>query len=46
MRIRVLALALAATGLMTAGTSAADYAKANFAGTDLRQFPNIDNAYL
>jgi glutamine transport system substrate-binding protein len=28
------------------GTSAADYAKANFAGTDLRQFPNIDNAYL
>jgi glutamine transport system substrate-binding protein len=28
------------------GTSAADYAKANFAGTDLKQFPNIDNAYL
>lgn len=28
------------------GTSAADYAKANFAGTELRQFPNIDNAYL
>jgi len=28
------------------GTSAADYAKANFAGTQLRQFPNIDNAYL
>ena len=28
------------------GTSAADYAKANFAGTDLRLFPNIDNAYL
>ena len=28
------------------GTSAADYAKSNFAGTDLRQFPNIDNAYL
>jgi glutamine transport system substrate-binding protein len=28
------------------GTSAADYAKTNFAGTELRQFPNIDNAYL
>jgi glutamine transport system substrate-binding protein len=28
------------------GTSAADYAKANFTGTELRQFPNIDNAYL
>ncbi|WP_011299824.1 glutamine ABC transporter substrate-binding protein GlnH [Cupriavidus necator] len=28
------------------GTSAADYAKSNFAGTDLRLFPNIDNAYL
>ena len=28
------------------GTSAADYAKANFAGTELKQFPNIDNAYL
>jgi len=28
------------------GTSAADYAKANFAGTELRQFPNIDNAYM
>lgn len=28
------------------GTSAADYAKANFPGTELRQFPNIDNAYL
>lgn len=28
------------------GTSAADYAKANFARTELRQFPNIDNAYL
>jgi glutamine transport system substrate-binding protein len=28
------------------GTSAADYAKANFAGTELRLFPNIDNAYL
>jgi glutamine transport system substrate-binding protein len=28
------------------GTSAADYAKANFTSTELRQFPNIDNAYL
>jgi glutamine transport system substrate-binding protein len=28
------------------GTSAADYAKANFKGTELRLFPNIDNAYL
>ena len=28
------------------GTSAADYAKSNFQGTELRQFPNIDNAYL
>ena len=28
------------------GTSATDYAKANFAGTELRLFPNIDNAYL
>jgi len=28
------------------GTSAADYAKANFSGTELKQFPNIDNAYL
>ncbi|MGE0348377.1 glutamine ABC transporter substrate-binding protein GlnH [Hydrogenophaga sp.] len=28
------------------GTSAADYAKANFKDTDLRLFPNIDNAYL
>ncbi|AQW31212.1 glutamine ABC transporter substrate-binding protein GlnH [Ralstonia syzygii subsp. celebesensis] len=28
------------------GTSAADYAKAHFTGTELRQFPNIDNAYL
>ena len=28
------------------GTSAADYAKAHFAGTELCQFPNIDNAYL
>src|SRR5690606_27148150 len=28
------------------GTSAADYAKEHFAGTELRLFPNIDNAYL
>lgn len=28
------------------GTSAADYAKAQMQGTELRQFPNIDNAYL
>jgi glutamine transport system substrate-binding protein len=28
------------------GTSATDYAKANFKSTELRQFPNIDNAYL
>ena len=28
------------------GTSATDYAKANFKETELRQFPNIDNAYL
>ena len=28
------------------GTSAAEYAKKNFAGTELRLFPNIDNAYL
>lgn len=28
------------------GTSAADYAKANLKVKDLRQFPNIDNAYL
>ncbi len=28
------------------GTSAANYAKTNFAGTDLRLFPNIDSAYL
>lgn len=28
------------------GTSAADYAKANLKASDLRQFPNIDNAYL
>lgn len=28
------------------GTSAADYAAENFTGTELRKFPNIDNAYL
>ncbi len=28
------------------GTSAADYAKEHFTTGDLRQFPNIDNAYL
>ncbi|UVJ46041.1 glutamine ABC transporter substrate-binding protein GlnH [Pseudomonas sp. LS1212] len=28
------------------GTSSADYAKANLKAQDLRQFPNIDNAYL
>ncbi|MCY1513085.1 Glutamine-binding periplasmic protein [compost metagenome] len=28
------------------GTSSADYAKANLKASDLRQFPNIDNAYL
>lgn len=28
------------------GTSAFDYAKANFKATELHQFPNIDNAYL
>tara|TARA_R110002072_G_scaffold51291_14_gene137566 strand:- start:3068 stop:3889 length:822 start_codon:yes stop_codon:yes gene_type:complete len=28
------------------GTSAADYAKENFTDTTVRQFPNIDNAYL
>lgn len=28
------------------GTSAADYAKENFQLKELRQFPNIDNAYL
>ncbi|AIA75150.1 glutamine ABC transporter substrate-binding protein GlnH [Halomonas sp. XH26] len=28
------------------GTSAADYARENFTDTELRQFPNIDNAYL
>lgn len=28
------------------GTSAAEYAKEHFKDTELRQFPNIDNAYL
>lgn len=28
------------------GTSAADYAKSNFKDTELRQFPNVDNAYM
>ncbi len=28
------------------GTSATDYAKEHFKDTELRQFPNIDNAYL
>lgn len=28
------------------GTSATDYAKEHFKGTELRLFPNIDNAYL
>lgn len=28
------------------GTSASDYAAENFDGTELRKFPNIDNAYL
>ncbi|MBP6563078.1 MAG: glutamine ABC transporter substrate-binding protein GlnH [Neisseriaceae bacterium] len=28
------------------GTSAAEYAKEHFKNTELRQFPNIDNAYL
>lgn len=28
------------------GTSAADYAKEHFKGAELRQFPNVDNAYL
>ncbi|WGT51436.1 glutamine ABC transporter substrate-binding protein GlnH [Thioclava nitratireducens] len=28
------------------GTSAADYAEQNFQDTELRKFPNIDNAYL
>ncbi|MBD9513838.1 MULTISPECIES: glutamine ABC transporter substrate-binding protein GlnH [Pseudomonadaceae] len=28
------------------GTSSADYAKANLKAGDLRQFPNVDNAYL
>lgn len=28
------------------GTSSSDYAEENFTGTELRKFPNIDNAYL
>ncbi|RJL09643.1 glutamine ABC transporter substrate-binding protein GlnH [Paracoccus siganidrum] len=28
------------------GTSASDYAEANFTETELRKFPNVDNAYL
>jgi len=28
------------------GTSAADYAEEHFTGTELRKFPNVDNAYL
>jgi glutamine transport system substrate-binding protein len=28
------------------GTSSAQYAEENFTGTELRKFPNIDNAYL
>ncbi|MCF8480881.1 MAG: glutamine ABC transporter substrate-binding protein GlnH [Rhodospirillum sp.] len=28
------------------GTSASDYAEANFKETELRKFPNVDNAYL
>lgn len=28
------------------GTSASDYAEQHFTGTELRKFPNIDNAYL
>lgn len=28
------------------GTSASDYAEKNFKGTELRKFPNIDDAYL
>jgi glutamine transport system substrate-binding protein len=28
------------------GTSASDYAEEHFKGTELRKFPNIDNAYL
>jgi len=28
------------------GTSASDHAEEHFTGTDLRKFPNIDNAYL
>ena len=31
---------------MKTGTSAVDYAKAHFPGTELRLFPNIDNAYM
>ncbi|MDR6679064.1 glutamine ABC transporter substrate-binding protein GlnH [Pseudomonas oryzihabitans] len=34
------------TVAVKAGTSAADYAKAHFKAKELRQFPNIDNAYL
>ncbi|MDH4870073.1 glutamine ABC transporter substrate-binding protein GlnH [Pseudomonas sp. BN515] len=34
------------TVAVKSGTSAADYAKANLKASDLRQFPNIDNAYL
>ncbi|KPA95588.1 MULTISPECIES: glutamine ABC transporter substrate-binding protein GlnH [Pseudomonas] len=34
------------TVAVKSGTSAADYAKANFKARELRQFPNIDNAYL
>lgn len=31
---------------MKTGTSAVDYAKTNFKDTELRLFPNIDNAYM
>ncbi len=34
------------TVAVKSGTSAADYAKAHFKAKELRQFPNIDNAYL
>lgn len=34
------------TVAMKTGTSAVDYAKEHFDGTELRLFPNIDNAYL
>ena len=34
------------TLVVKTGTSATDYAKENFKETELRQFPNIDNAYL